>query len=201
MIKDISLSGLGLAGDFLGSSTAFLSTIYRAALNRYAEDPESWKVVERIIAESEQRPIQEVFTTVSEDDVAILSKFAESFYNDGNVQIAAQLFHFLTLLCPDGSPHPITYMHLAESISELSIDSGLQIYDFILKIFPDHPAILLAAARRYGEGERPKRALSLLDHAKEVSQRETGNDPASQKFLALFNPELEKIQQEILSRE
>ncbi|MDR1590551.1 MAG: hypothetical protein LBR92_00950 [Puniceicoccales bacterium] len=201
MVKEISIGGLGFSTELLDGSTTLLTTIFRTALKRYASDPECWKILERITAKAEQQPLQEVFTLSTEDDIRILSKFAESFYNEGEPQIAAQLFQFLTLFCPGGSPHPITYMYLAESISELSIDTGLRIYDFILNIFPDYPAILLAAAKRYNEGERPKRALRLLEHAKEVCEYNAETDPALKEFLTLLNPELEKIQQEIHPKE
>ncbi|MDR2628734.1 MAG: hypothetical protein LBC30_01955 [Puniceicoccales bacterium] len=201
MIKEISSGELGLSLGILGGSTSILMMIYRAALALYASDTECWKVLEQIISKSEQRPLMEVFSSSTENDVQILTKFAETFYNEGKVQIAAQLFQFLTLLCPDGAPHPTTYMLLAESISELNIDLGLQIYDFVLNIFPDHPAILLGAARRYGDGEQPKRALRLLEHAKEVCEHNIKIDPTLQNFLDIFNPELEKIRSEILAKE
>jgi hypothetical protein len=52
----------------------------------------------------------------------------------------------LALLSPNGIPDACTYTQLAEAISELSIDSGPQIYDVVLNIFPDNQAILLVAA-------------------------------------------------------
>ncbi|MDR0740917.1 MAG: hypothetical protein LBF34_04385 [Puniceicoccales bacterium] len=201
MIKEISSGEFGLSLGILGGSTSLLMTIYRAALDHYASDEGCWKVLEQIISKSEERPLQEVFASSTENDVQILTKFAETYYNEGKVQIAAQLFQFLTLLCPDGVPHPTTYMLLAESISELNIDLGLQIYDFVLNIFPDHPAILLGAARRYGDGERPKRALRLLEHAREVCEHNVETDPSLRKFLDIFNLEFEKIRNEILAKE
>ncbi|MDR2812951.1 MAG: hypothetical protein LBB05_04170 [Puniceicoccales bacterium] len=201
MIKEISANELGLSLGVAGNNTSILMMIYRSALDHYANDAACWTVLKQIISQSEQRPLLEVFSASTENDIQILSNFAETFYNDGKVRIAAQLFQFLTLFCPNGAPHPTTYMQLAESISELSIDSGLQIYDFILNIFPDHPAILLAAARRYGDGERPKRALRLLDHAKEVCEHNIKIDPTLQKFLDLLYPELEKIRHELLTKE
>jgi hypothetical protein len=201
MIRDISSGELGLSLGILGGNTSILTTIYRTALDRYAGDAECWKVLDQVITRSEQRPLQEVFSSATENDVQILTKFAETFYNEGKVQIAAQLFQFLTLLCPNGTPHPTTYMLLAESVSELNIDFGLQIYDFVLNIFPDHPAILLGAARRYSDGERPKRALRLLEHAKEVCEHNVKTDPTLQNFLDIFNPEFEKIRKEIPAKE
>jgi tetratricopeptide (TPR) repeat protein len=201
MIREISSNELGLSLGVSGGSTSILMMIYRAALDRYISNAECAKVLEQIISESEQRPLQEVFFTSSEEDIKTLSHFAETFYNEGKVQIAAQLFQFLTLLCPNGIPYACTYMQLAEAISELNIDTGLQIYDFILNIFPDNPAILLAAAQRYGEGERPKRALRLLAHAKEVCEHNVKIDPSLQKFLDLLYPELEKVQRELAAKE
>jgi hypothetical protein len=201
MIKEISSKELGLSLGTLGGSTSILMMIYRAALDRYANDAECWKVLEQIISKSERYSLQDVFSSSTENDVQILTKFAETFYNEGKVQIAAQLFQFLTLLCPEGAPHPTTYMLLAESISELNIDLGLQIYDFVLNIFPDHPTILLGAARRYGDGERPKRALRLLEHAREVCEHNVNTDPTLQNFLDILNPEFEKIRNEILAKE
>jgi hypothetical protein len=199
MVKELSTNELGLSLVATGNSTPFLMMIYRSALERYTNDADCLTVLEHIFSEAEQHPLQEVFSTSTENDIQILGHFAETFYNDGKIQIAVQLFQFLTLLCPNGAPYP--GLHLTESISELSIDSGLQLYVFILSIFPDNPAILLAAAQRYNEGERPKRALRLLTHAKEICEHNVKTDPTLPEFLDRLYPELEKIQQELALKE
>jgi hypothetical protein len=201
MVKELSVNELGLSLGAAGNSTPILMMIYRAALERYASDANCLKILEHFFSDAEQRPLQEVFFTSTENDIQILGHFAETFYNDRKIQIAIQMFQFLTLLCPNGVPYPYTYLHLAESVSELSIDSGLQIYDFILNVFPDNPSILFAAAKRYGKGERPKHAFRLLTHAKEVCDHNVKIDKTLQTFLDLIDPELEKIQRELAPRE
>ncbi|MDR0417907.1 MAG: hypothetical protein LBH08_00520 [Puniceicoccales bacterium] len=200
MISEFSTNEFGLSLEVAGNSTPIIMMIYRLALERYASDENCQKVLENLFSNAEQRPLQEVLFASTENDIQILGHFAETFYNEKKMQIATQLFQFLTLLCPNGVPYPYTYLHLAESISELNIDSGLQIYDFILNIFPDNPAILLTAAKRYNQGERPKHALRLLTHAKEVCNHNVKTDKTLQTFLDLIDPELEKIQREVTSK-
>jgi tetratricopeptide (TPR) repeat protein len=200
MVREISSNELGLSLGASDGNTSILMTVYRTALERYANDGDCLEVLERIFSAAESRPLQEVFAASKENDIQVLGHFAETFYGEGKMQIAAQLFQFLTLLSPNNVPYPYTYLHLAESLSELSIDSGLQIYDFILNIFPDNPAILLAAAKRYSEGERPKRALRILDHAKAVCEHNIKTDPTLQEFLDLLTPELEKLQNELAAK-
>jgi tetratricopeptide (TPR) repeat protein len=200
MVREISSNELGLSLGISGGNASILMVIYRSALERYANDEDCWKILERIFLEAESHPLQEVFAMSNENDIQVLGHFAETFYNEGKIQIAVQLFQFLTLLSPNNVPYPYAYLHLAESLSELNIDSGLQIYDFILNVFPDNPAILLAAAKRYYEGERPKRALRILNHAKEVCEHNIETDPSLQEFLDLLNPELEKLQNELAEK-
>jgi hypothetical protein len=66
-----------------------------------------------------------------------------------------------------------------------------------LNVFPDNPSILFSAAKCYYETERPKRALRVLSHAKEICERHSESNPEFKEFLDLISPEFLKIQEEV----
>jgi tetratricopeptide (TPR) repeat protein len=200
MAREVSGNELGLMPQFSQSGMPLLGMLYRAALGLYATDSDCLGVLERIFSMAEGQNLQQVLTEVSEDEVQILGNFAEQFIASGKVKEAIQLFQFLVLLSPGGIPNPYAYLRLAETLSLLNIDTGAQIYDFILNVFPDNPPILLSAGRCYYENERPKRALRVLTHAKEICERHCGSNPEFQELLDLVNLELGKIQGEVSTK-
>jgi tetratricopeptide (TPR) repeat protein len=197
MMREMSTNNLGVSFLSPKANLSVLVMIYKSALELYATDGSCLEVLERLFAAAENQDIQNAFMGIGENEIQILSNFAETFIASGKPSESAKLFQFLTLLCPRGVPNPYAYLRLTESLALLNIDTGSQMYDFILNIFPDNPSILLSAAKCYYETERPKRSLRVLNHAKEICERHSESNPEFQKFLDLISPELLKIQGEV----
>ncbi|MDR1434982.1 MAG: hypothetical protein LBI77_01085 [Puniceicoccales bacterium] len=197
MAREISINNLDFAFPLPKTNLSILTVIYKSALELYVTDAACLEILERLFTASENQDIQSALMGVSENEIQILGNFAETFMLSGKVAESAKLFQFLTLLCPRGAPNPYVYLRLAESLSLLNIDTGSQMYDFILNVFPDNPSIILSAAKCYYENERPKRALRILTHGKEICERHSESNPEFKKFLDLISPELLKIQEEV----
>lgn len=196
LTQEISKNELGLTPLKGQSGIPFLGMLYKAALELYCTDPGCAAVLERLFTQAEGQDLQRVLTEVSENDIQILGDFAETFMAAGKAADAAKLFQFLILLSPRNIPNPYAYLRLAEALSTLNIDMGAQLYDFILNIFPDNPSILFSAGRCYYENERPKRALRVLTHAKEICERHSESNVEFREFLDVITPELNRVQSE-----
>jgi hypothetical protein len=101
-----------------------LVIIYKSALELYATDAACLEVLERLFAASENQDLQNVFTGIGENEIQVLSHFAETFILSIKASKSSKLFQFLKLLCPRGAPNPYSYLCLAESLSLLNIDTG-----------------------------------------------------------------------------
>jgi tetratricopeptide (TPR) repeat protein len=197
LTQEISQNELGLMPRNMQNGMSILGTLYKSALELYCTDPACEMIMDNLFTNAENQDIRQALTEVSEDDIQILGDFAETFIAAGKMAEATKLFQFLILLSPRNLPNPYAYLRLAESLASLNIDSGAQLYDFILNVFPDNPSILLSAGKCYYENERPKRALRVLTHAKEICERHSESNPEFREFLDTLAPELDKVQSEV----
>lgn len=197
MAKSISTQEIGLSNDVATASMPILLVIYKGALELFSKDEECNAILERLYDAAQENDMQSVFSATTEEDLKTLGLFAEQYRDRGELKEAAQLFQFLTLLCPGGAPHPYSYINLAETLATINLDAGLQMFDFITNIFPDNPALLISAARYYYEGERPKRALRSLTHAKEICEHNLKANPDLQEFIDAANTEIARIQKSL----
>jgi hypothetical protein len=107
MRREIAYNQLAFSLGISGGGGSILITVYRSALERYMADGACSKSLGIMFTESESRPLQQVLASSMDNDIQTLGYFAETFHNEGKIQIAVQLFQFLTLLCPSHIPTPI----------------------------------------------------------------------------------------------
>ncbi|MDR2200802.1 MAG: hypothetical protein LBN94_01695 [Puniceicoccales bacterium] len=197
MVEELTTHDFNLTAQTSATSTPILTMVYKSALELYSSDPACLKILERLFKAAENLNLQDVFTSVDEEEVRVLGKFAETFMNSGKLSEASKLFQFLTLLCPKSRPNPYTYARLAETFSALNVDMGSKMYDFILNVFPDNPPILLSAAKHFYENEQPKRALRILTHAQEICERHSDEGSEFRECLQIIAPQILRIRGEI----
>ncbi|UPA28240.1 MAG: hypothetical protein LW808_002960 [Verrucomicrobiota bacterium] len=202
MQEVLSQGGVPMALGASVKSTPAVIEIYRNALDLFTFDPECAAVLGRLYERSKTGGnMQDVFASASEDDVRILSDYAEKQVVQEQLPQAVAMFQFLTLLSPGGAAVPYTYLRLAETLSALNIDAGLEIFDFIVNIFPDNPALLVSAAQHYLSDDRPKRALRLLKHAQEVCEHNIKVNPSLEELLDAIGPLKQEAENTIASRQ
>lgn len=202
MQEVLTQEGMPIALNASAKSTPTVIAIYRSALEVFMLDPACAEVLKRYYDASKGAgSMQDVFSSATENDVRILSDHAETYVEKGQLQPAVAMFQFLTLFSPGGATVPHTYLRLAETLSALSVDAGIQIFDFIVNIFPDNPAILISAAQHYLDDDRPKRALRLLKHAQEVCNYNLKTNPDLQKLLDLTGPMVQEAENTIAARQ
>lgn len=197
MINEVSGQELSLKAETSKSMLESLVSTYGSALELIVNDPSNKVTVDKLFSAPDEQALQNIFANATETEINNMGAFGEKLLKEGKPSEAAKLFQFLTLFCPEGKPNPYAYTMLAEALSDLSLDSGMQMYDFILNIFPDNPLVLISAAKCYYDGERPKRALNILNHAKDICEKHKGDFPQFKTFLAQIEPEIEKISAEL----
>lgn len=196
MAQGIMNDDLHIPGEATTAGMPALLEMYKNALNSFVQDTNCSKILETICKESETKNVQDVLASRTEADLKTLIAFAEQFLEKEDLQTAVQMFQFLTLVCPHNTPQPHTYFRLAETLSRLNIDAGLQMYDFVLTIFPNDPFLAASAAKYYEEGERPKRALRVLEEAKKICQQDNAS-PEYKKLLLTIEPQIAHLKEKI----
>lgn len=160
-----------------------LIDIYGSALDIIWQEEKNHAIIEKLFAASQEKDLQQVFSEVTDDDLFALGEYGESFFGKEDWLSTSYIFQFLTLFCPGGVPHPYPYTMLGEALSNIDVNAGVQMYDFILNIFPDNPMLLTSAAETYHASGNSERALQLLNHAKEICDQHITETPEVQTVL------------------
>ena len=160
-----------------------LMTIYRSALDLFWQDESNHALIEKMFNLCKEKDIQQALSVMTEDDLFALGEYAETFFAKGELVETSYLFQFLTLVCPGGVPHPYPYTMLGAALSGIDIKAGVQMYDFVLNIFPDNPMMLVSACDTYHADGNDARALELLKHAREVCDKHIAETPELQTII------------------
>lgn len=178
-------------------SSEQIMSAYNDALNLILSDEKNLPIIDKLFSQALEKGMQQAFSLMTEEELFTLGKFGEYYFNAGKSKEASKIFQFLTLFCPSTQPHPYPYVMLGESLADINIQAGIEIYDFILYIFPDNPLVLLSAANCYYQGKLPRRALRILQHAQEVCNKHRDETPEFQEFLDQINPKIKALTEEL----
>ncbi|MDR0445044.1 MAG: hypothetical protein LBG98_02035 [Puniceicoccales bacterium] len=143
-------------------------SVYQNALQYLFQKEALRPLCLKIFQSLAQKGIESALKVLSDEDTGLIEREAEGLMQQGKSELSGTLFQLLTLFSHDDNPNLYAYMMLAEDVANEDLETASKIYDFLINLFPENPALLLSAAECYKDIKQFKHSLSLLEKAEQL---------------------------------